>query len=502
MRLQASLILILLAGPTAWAQSVRDFPPPRKVSAAPAVINSDADQWYPTGGAMPRPIPKNQTTASPYVGAIVTEAPRSAEPTDWWGDQKAVSSSSIQQVTHQQLVPGIPAEPLLQAPGQSGTPVQAPEPNFGNFSFPAPQRQQLIAVPPPEAQPSIPNQHLTPPPAWNQTGNMMSPSIGERQAAPVMQIDTAAPVYAPPSFPSPFPGNATQTAMYSDPALAPPPLHFGELHCDSMGCDYAPGNSNQLFGCNDCGWLMPFLDLQVYGGNHRTIGKGDVFVPLWQTNEHLVFFDMRVEFDDRDAVEANWGIGYRRLFDSSWILGLYGYYDLLHSSHGNNFGQGTLGVEFLTLNWDFRLNGYIPTDGQGYAPATFAISNGNVVTRDFVEKSYGGFDFETGYRVGHWGENDNVELRWFLGGFVYDASGPNYDTMVGPKTRVEMRLYDLDFLGQQARVEGGAEFTWDEVRNEQVFGFVRVRIPLGRPIGGRLGPLQRRMVDQPSRNID
>ena len=46
-----------------------------------------------------------------------------------------------------------------------------------------------------------------------------------------------------------------------------------------------------------------------------------------------------------------------------WIFGINGFYDIKHSSFGNNFHQGALGLEMLHPNWGVRWNGYLAGEG-------------------------------------------------------------------------------------------------------------------------------------------
>jgi hypothetical protein len=257
-----------------------------------------------------------------------------------------------------------------------------------------------------------------------------------------------------------------------------------------------------LFNNDHTGIFAPFMGGQFKAGDARVLGESRLLLPFYQDNRRLFFGDFRGQYDDHGAVEGNFGLGYRTFVDAGWIFGFYGYYDVLRSQHSNTFSQGTVGVELLSLLWDFRVNGYFPETTLKGAGSVATVANGNLVLNNFGEKAYGGVDFETGYRVGRWGRNDQVELRWFVGGFFFDASGPGFREMIGPKTRLELRLYDLDLFGFQSRLEGGAEFTYDDVRDEQLFGFVRLRVPLSPGRKQQLTPLRRRMVDLPVRDMD
>ncbi len=217
---------------------------------------------------------------------------------------------------------------------------------------------------------------------------------------------------------------------------------------------------------------------------------------------------MRGQIDDQDNAEGNWGLGFRQIRDNSWILGVYGFYDLLHSSNNNNFDQGMFGIEALSVEREARLNVYIPEGGRriisgGAGGAPFAaISNNNIVIRrgGAEERAYYGFDAEVGALLREWKCGD-TELRGYVGGFHFDTNDSSYPNITGPRVRLELRAYDVHFLGPGSRVSLSVEAQWDQVRNEQIFGILSVRFPLRRPYRS-LSRLERRMSDRIVRDVD
>ncbi|MCA9079474.1 MAG: right-handed parallel beta-helix repeat-containing protein [Planctomycetaceae bacterium] len=545
MRLVASLVLVL-AGliQSTCAQTVEELPPPRLIEfpRTPSRLPQDPN-WHPTGTVLPRPIPLAEQPRQQQFPS----APRLIEQ----DRSSAYGPGSIEPAAYQQLVPGVVIEAAQVVPPPPPSPM--PAPRLSPMPAPAPEPQSVTTPMPvpmrPMPAPMTPMQSPMPPPATSTVPMPMNPAIPAvtpmpaspppqppvipptpEQAPPpvtatapaavpqpLAPVPDATHMYAQPCFPSPYehepwiglpPG--TYSPSYSSSLCLPPddnsaPCAGGGIWCDGERCDggvFGSQGYNPLFTNNGCGWFEPFADFQIKPGNNRTLGDGRLFLPLWQDGDNLLFADLRGQIDNHDAAEGNWGLGFRRFMDAGWIFGFYGYYDLLHSRNNNNFGQATVGIEVLTLNWDFRVNGYIPEDGEKFSGATAGFSGGTVVVNNFGERAYGGVDFETGYRVGHWGENDHLELRWFVGGFFFDAGGPGYREMIGPKTRLELRLYDFNLFGIQSRLEGGAEFSWDQVRDEQAFGYLRFRVPLNFAPRDRLGPLRRRMLDVPVRDMD
>jgi hypothetical protein len=333
---------------------------------------------------------------------------------------------------------------------------------------------------------------MPPPPTYE---TPLSQSPADQDASPAPSQRQIAP-------PAPLP--------FDQPGSSPSPLFCdktgcADIPCAQMPCDYNPQDCTRPFDplCpqpDPCGKFLPFGMVGVKPGNQRVIGLGEVFVPVWQDAESLLFADFSGEWDDTVAGTGFFGLGYRTFVDPCWIFGLYGYYDLLATNQSNVFNQANLGIELMSLNWDFRVNGYFPASGGKSAITYGGISNGTVVTNNFVERAYGGFDFEIGNRFLYWGWNDRYQLHWFLGAYYFENKAPSF---AGPKARLEMRMFDLGWLGEQSRVELGMEVLADHVRNEQVYGYLRVRIPFGGKSGrALLDPLRRRMVDTIVHPID
>lgn len=241
--------------------------------------------------------------------------------------------------------------------------------------------------------------------------------------------------------------------------------------------------------------------LTLKGGTERHIGELDFFLPVWQDNDTLLFGDLRAQTDDDGNQEGNIGLGLRQM-GRDWIVGGYGFFDHRKSDEtGNSFMQGTLGVEAMTEALDLRANVYIPESGEESAPGATAIDlvGSSLQMRAGLERALPGFDAEIGYRLMGSVSGDS-ELRIFAGGYRFSADG--YETVAGPRGRMEARLFDLGFLGEGSRITLGAEVTYDDVRDTQGFAVARLTIPFG---GGRRsgrGGLQRRMTDYVVRDVD
>ncbi|HWL10567.1 MAG TPA: inverse autotransporter beta domain-containing protein, partial [Planctomicrobium sp.] len=331
-------------------------------------------------------------------------------------------------------------------------------------------------------------------------------------ADPSMHQNYGVPVQAPELYAAvpqdPFGGD-----IGSDPfvqtACQISPDGWGTNSCNTNCCDSDYCQNGQY--CCDlcpnpdpCGIFEPYISGEVWLGNRRVIAGGGFFIPLWQDCESLVFTDLQGRGDDHGAGDGYFGLGYRRYMDPNVIFGTYLYYDLRASNQGNYYNQASLGFELISLDWEFRINGYFPGSSGRSANQAFGYSNGTVVTRNFQERAYRGLDWEIGHRFMYWGWNDKYEVRWFLGSYHFDHSSSNSLSFAGPRARLEMRINDLGWMGNQSRLTFGMETSTDRIRNEQIFGFARIQIPFG---GGQKGerdyldPLRRRMLDAPVRPL-
>src|SRR5882724_3390835 len=260
----------------------------------------------------------------------------------------------------------------------------------------------------------------------------------------------------------------------------------------------------------DAAKWSPYVEAGGMGGNTHSWGDVDFFLPLWQDQTSLLFGDLRGTFTAQPSQEGNFGLGYRTLVSPEWILGGYGYFDIQNSQNDNLFYQVTLGVELLSVDWDFRVNGYIPINAGGQSVnkdsnPSIHINGNNIqmTTESRDEKALYGFDGEVGWRVPIFPADGDMDVRVYAGGYFFTNS--DVDTIAGPRGRIEARLYDIDFLGLQSRLTAQGVVQWDSPRGIQGFGGLELRIPLGAITGApgpKLNPLDRRMVDRVQRDID
>ncbi len=277
----------------------------------------------------------------------------------------------------------------------------------------------------------------------------------------------------------------------------------------------------------------PSLDALGRAGSDQGGGALDLLVPLYQDDDTLLFGNALGGLDSDTSTGTSLGLGLRLQLDESVIVGGYVFGDWLRTSHDNAFFQVTGGLEVMTEDWDLRVTGYLPltserlvagrsavdgttgSGGIGVGTGTLEVHDDELgIQWEGIDGAPGvngfkdqeallaGGEAEVGYKLplDHT-LGKNWEVRTYFGGYYFSAE--DYDTFAGPRARVELRAYDLSFLGDGARVTLGAEASWDDPRGVTGAGLLRVRIPLGWFTGERkeLTPLDRRMVDPIPRRI-
>ncbi|MCE5181193.1 MAG: inverse autotransporter beta domain-containing protein [Betaproteobacteria bacterium] len=250
----------------------------------------------------------------------------------------------------------------------------------------------------------------------------------------------------------------------------------------------------------------PHIDFEAKLGSKRNLGEADLLLPIAQDARTLVFSSLRGRFDDNSSLEGNFGLGVRRMLESGWNLGAYGYFDRRRSDTGNFFNQGTLGVEALGRDWDFRANGYLPigTRVRDLGETSSAALSGAAVqvtstTRE--ERALKGFDAEMGWRAPLFDSEAARQLRLYLGGYRFND---DVIKVVGPRVRAELAMEELPWFGKGTKLFLGAEAQDDSARGSQTFLSVRLRIPLGKESSApsTLNAQERRMTAPVMRDVD
>lgn len=251
------------------------------------------------------------------------------------------------------------------------------------------------------------------------------------------------------------------------------------------------------------------VDLQGKLGNDRSLSQAELFLPLAQTRDRLLFLDLRFQLDDSSSNEGSFGLGFRKIINDEWILGGYGFYDLRRSGHGNSFKQVAFGVEALSATHDARINVYL-ADKEDYLidkqqsldqivySGAYLVHQTGGPAYETREKSMSGFDAEVGWILPWF---TLQEVHGYLGGYHFSAAG--MDDMSGPRARLEVRFPGI-FGWRDALFELGGELTHDQVRQTDYFISMRARFPFGTTPLAResLTGLGKRMNERIQRDTD
>lgn len=257
----------------------------------------------------------------------------------------------------------------------------------------------------------------------------------------------------------------------------------------------------------------PHIDFEAKPGSKRSLGEADLFLPLSQDARTLVFANLRARFDNNSSREGNLGLGVRRMLESGWNLGAYGYLDRRRSPDtAYYYNQATLGAEALGRDWDFRANGYLPQGTRvrelGTVPgvSSAAISGASILVTTTAsitqeERALKGFDAEVGWRAPLFDSEAARQLRLYAGGYRFSDDTV---TVEGPRVRAELAMDDLGWFGKGTGLFLGLEAQNDGARGHQNFLSLRLRIPLGkeRDTARPLNAQERRMTAPVMRDVD
>ena len=297
--------------------------------------------------------------------------------------------------------------------------------------------------------------------------------------------------------------------------LLPEPMQVAVTSADSAEMTVDLSDPTK-FPFSSTGKWTGYLEFLGKPGTERSLGQPDLFLPFLQDANDMTFLNIRgqLQFDNTDVHEYNIGLGHRHMFQE-WILGGYGYYDHRNTQFNNAYRQFTGGLELMSVDWAFRVNGYLPenkTETVLSGANVSVIRPGDQITVQIdgivQEKALPGLDGEVGYLLPiPWEAYRAVfdETRVYAGGYHF-LGEDNFESVTGPRGRVEWRAYDLPVLGPGSRFMMGVEAQWDEPRGSQAFGLASLRIPFDvfsdKSTRKQLTGLDRRMLQPVIRDVD
>ena len=306
-----------------------------------------------------------------------------------------------------------------------------------------------------------------------------------------------------------LPGTIWAEELALDLPTAPVHVAVASMDSAAMTVDLSDPTKYPFSGTGKWTGYLEFLGKP---GTERSLGQPDLFLPILQDPNDMTFFNLRgqLQFDNTDVHEYNIGLGHRHMF-KDWILGGYGYFDQRHTQFGSAYSQFTGGLEAMSVDWAFRMNGYLPenkteTIMSGANVSVIRPGDQIKVQVDGLvqEKALPGVDGEVGYLLPiPW--KDTYELRVYAGGYHFFGED-QFESVTGPRGRLEWRSYDLPVLGPGSRFMMGVEAQWDEPRGSQAFGLASLRIPFDvfsdKSERTQLTGLDRRMLQPVIRDVD
>tara|TARA_R110002020_G_scaffold116694_3_gene267341 strand:- start:818 stop:1771 length:954 start_codon:yes stop_codon:yes gene_type:complete len=209
----------------------------------------------------------------------------------------------------------------------------------------------------------------------------------------------------------------------------------------------------------------PYVEFTAAPGG-RTMGQVNLFAPLAQDGDSLLFADLRASAWTDDVQEGNFGLGYRQMvpggfFGTDAIFGVYGFVDARRSTYDNMFYQGTLGVELMTEALEFRANAYMPGGRQytvGSVGPAVVLDGRDIIYSgsSLVERALPGFDVEAGLKL----DFSEAAIRLNAGYFRFERGSTLIE---GPRFRAEVEIED-PFGLDGAKLTVGGEIRTDKVR--------------------------------------
>ena len=197
-----------------------------------------------------------------------------------------------------------------------------------------------------------------------------------------------------------------------------------------------------------------FSDMLSTSG--RNIFYLDYIIPIYYPKSHdtLFFLNPKQTYQNPSSTEYNWGIGFRKTIDDSFILGAHMFFDKKGTGSGNWFSQRGIGLEYLSQPLDVRFNYYHPLSGPKVAKQGYNLGSTTLVHWSNMEEPLQGLDFEFGVPI----LENKTKTRLYPGGFFYNSHlGKNVN---GFRVRSETNLckwFSIDTSYQKPTV-GHDEF--------------------------------------------
>jgi len=281
--------------------------------------------------------------------------------------------------------------------------------------------------------------------------------------------------------------------------LSSPPVSIKPQFNETQNKPFATQNNYQPYF--EIGGVKHFNQVS------KAAGIYDLFIPLLQSDDRLLFADFRIFDRSGSASEGNLHLGFRKLFpDTRQMFGVYGAFDRKRSTWGNSFNQLTVGFEYWNNKCFVGGNIYKPigttsrflgeTQTQERIIAGRNIAEIKTTTNTYYDEALPGADAELGYAI-------TDKLAGYVGGYYFGAKGS--DPVAGPKIRL---TYDYQkptgrILGilDGISIEAGAQH--DTQRHSSAYVGIKFKVGLTNlKKNSNISGFERHMVELVRRDPD
>ncbi len=207
-----------------------------------------------------------------------------------------------------------------------------------------------------------------------------------------------------------------------------------------------------------------------YDKGYTTLGVWLANQSVWSCN-YQGFLDAKVNVFNNAKIATNLGAGGRYIsYDWNMIFGANIYYD--YRKDWRSYNQIGVGLEFLSCNFDFRINGYIPVgrrDGV-HDRETFTFPGGFFACSSKVKRSLGGADAEVSGALSHWCPCSCFDI--WAGAGLYYYNRECRKALIGGRARLGVSFWDYIVIEGRVSV--------DNVFDDRYQGFIQFNLPIGR----------------------
>jgi len=224
----------------------------------------------------------------------------------------------------------------------------------------------------------------------------------------------------------------------------------------------------------------PYSQLSLRNDFGQNISYMEGFAPIWQSSNSLIYANLS-GISNFDKIHGKGlGLGYRYIYQGA-ILGGYVLVDNQKTTLGNKILQTSFGTEFLTEEWDFRINYAIPESKTTLIDSgskTVIIDN-KLYGQQFRAKTMHGGNIEIGKRLPRTLITDLFhDTKLYLGSSYYNRTG--IKEIISSYTSLDVKVNNPSNNKFGVDVSIGADLVWENHKKLENSVFLKIKIPFGR----------------------